>query len=190
MIWKLISFVNRLFQNCCLKIRKKREYHWQTTQMNNITMLHQSKNLLNSIVTGDMVFLCDPQAKRQSPELKSKSSARILKFNLEKSKVKVMWDIFLIHRVLSTTNSFLNVQKWTRKFTSISFVVYGMQSDGNILKMEDKHWLLLHENAPAYRSILIKKCFVWNNVTLLCSIRLHSRLAPVDLYVFLTYYVT
>jgi ribosomal protein S25 len=61
-----------------------------------LTMADQDSNFLNNIITGDETwcFLYDPQTKRQSSEWKSPSSPRTQKFRLDKSKGKVMLEVF------------------------------------------------------------------------------------------------
>uniref|UniRef100_A0A1B6MJV2 Mos1 transposase HTH domain-containing protein n=1 Tax=Graphocephala atropunctata TaxID=36148 RepID=A0A1B6MJV2_9HEMI len=59
-------------------------------------------NFLQKIVTGDETwcFLYDPQTKRQSSEWKTKTSPRKEKFRLDKSKGKVMLEVFFDYKGL------------------------------------------------------------------------------------------
>jgi len=57
-----------------------------------------------------------------------------------------------------------------------------MQSEEPPRKMKNQIWFLLHENAPAHRSGLVKGVFVKNNVTTLEHSQYSPDLAPADFY--------
>jgi transposase len=59
-----------------------------------------------------------------------------------------------------------------------------MQSGRNAPKNETSSWFLLHNNAPAHWSVLVKDFLAKSNVTTLEYPPYSSDLAPVDFYLF------
>jgi hypothetical protein len=51
-------------------------------------------------------------------------------------------------------------------------------------RMEKQHWFLLHDNAPAHRSVLVKDFLAKNNVKTLQHTPYSLNLAPADFYLF------
>jgi transposase len=67
----------------------------------------------------------------------------------------------------------------------ISFITLGMRSEGNTpKKWRTNSWFLLHDNAKAHWSVLVKAFLAKNNVTTLEHPLNSPDLAPVDFYLF------
>ena len=66
-----------------------------------------------------------------------------------------------------------------------SFVALGMRSEGNApKKWRINSWSLLHDNAPAHRSVLVKDFLVKNNTTTLQHSPYFPDLTPAYFYLF------
>jgi histone-lysine N-methyltransferase SETMAR len=144
-------------------------------------------DFLKKIVTGDETwcFLYDPQTKRQSSEWKSKTSPRREKFRLDKSKGKVMLEVFfdykgLIHYEFIPEGRTVNKELYVEILRRLRDAIRRKRPE----KWAANNWVLLHDNAPAHRSLLVGNYLAKNNVTTLEHPPYSPDLAPADFFLF------
>lgn len=144
-------------------------------------------DFLKKIVTGDETwcFLYDPQTKRQSSEWKSKTSPRREKFRLDKSKGKVMLEVFfdhkgLIHYEFIPEGQTVNKELYLEILRRLRDAIRRKRPE----KWASNNWVLLHDNAPAHRSLLVRNYLAKHNVTTLEHPPYSPDLAPADFFLF------
>lgn len=135
-----------------------------------IAMTDADDSFLRKIVTGDETwcFLYDPQTKRQSAEWKSKNSPRKQKFRLDRSRGKVMLEVFfdysgLIHYEFIPEGRTINKQLYTEILKRLRDAIRQKRPE----KWAGNDWFLLHDNAPSHLSLMVKQYLAKNNVTTL-----------------------
>lgn len=152
-----------------------------------ITAVDKDPSLLGRIVTGDekWCFLYDPQSKRASATWKSPQSPRKQKFRQDRSKGKVMLEVFfdiqgIVHLEFipegRTVNKELYVEILRRLRESIRKKRPKMWAE--------QSWVLLHDNAPAHRSLLVNDFLAKTKTTVLPHPPYSPDLAPCDFFLF------
>lgn len=161
--------------------------HRMTTAGELIDAADADPNFLKKIVTGDETwcFLYDPQTKRQSSEWKTKSSPRKEKFHLDKSKGKVMLEVFfdykgLIHYEFIPDGKTVNQGLYVDILRRLRDAIRRKRPE----KWTGNDWILLHDNAPAHRSLLVQEYLAKNNVATLEHPPYSPDLAPADFFLF------
>ncbi|KAJ4437672.1 hypothetical protein ANN_17817 [Periplaneta americana] len=125
-----------------------------------ISSADDEPTFLNRIITGDETwcFLYDPQLKRQSATWKTPLSPRQKKPRQDRSKGKVLLELFfdsngIIHMEFIPEGATLNKTRYKE--------ILGRLRDSIRRKRPElwrtKNWLLLHDNAPAHRSVLVQE---------------------------------
>lgn len=152
-----------------------------------IDMADRDPDFLKKIVTGDETwcFLYDPQTKRQSSEWKTKTSPRKEKFRLDKSRGKVMLEVFfdykgLIHYEFIPEGRAVNKELYVEVLRRLRDAIRRKRPE----KWAENNWVLLHDNAPAHGSLLVRNYLAKHSVTALEHPPYSPDLAPADFFLF------
>lgn len=142
---------------------------------------------LQRIITGDETwcFLYDPQLKRQSATWKSPSSPRRKKCRQDKTKGKVMLEVFfdcsgIVHMEFIPDGVTVNKEKYVHILRRLRQSIRRKRPDF----WQNKNWLLLHDNAPAHRSVLVQSELAKQSITVLPHPPYSPDLAPCDFFIF------
>lgn len=144
-------------------------------------------NFLNCIVTGDesWVFQYDPETKRQSMQWAGKTSPRPKKFRLQKSRIKTMLIVFfdtqgIIHKEFvpegQSVNGAYYLEVMKRLLKRISRVRPQFREKGS--------WFLLHDNAPAHSSLIVRSFLMKHAIVEINHPPYSPDLAPADFFLF------
>ena len=152
-----------------------------------IDMVDQDPGVLNRIITGDETwcYLYDPQSKRQSSEWKSPSSPRKQKFRADRSKGKVMLEVFfdskgIVHFEFIPEGRTVNKIIYVEILRRLRDAIQRKRPE----LWEAKNWILHHDNAPAHRSFMVSEYLTKSQVRVLPQPPYSPDLAPADFYVF------
>ena len=123
-----------------------------------------AKFFLDKVITGDESWVLDydPETKRQSSEWHTKSSPRLKKARMSRSKVKTMIIVFFDSHVLEQLG-----KRVQRVRTDIA-----------------DDWVLHHDIAPAHTALWIREFLVKKNIPVLPHIPYSPDLAPCDFSLF------
>lgn len=152
-----------------------------------IDMIDQDPGVLNRIITGDETwcYLYDPQSKRQSSEWKSPRSPRKQKFRADRSKGKVMLEVFfdikgIVHFEFIPEGRTVNKNLYVEILRRLRDSIRRKRPE----LWEAKNWILHHDNAPAHRSFMVSEYLTKSQVRVLPQPPYSPDLAPADFYVF------
>ncbi|KAJ4428902.1 hypothetical protein ANN_25896 [Periplaneta americana] len=152
-----------------------------------ISMADEDGDFLNKIIAGDETwcYLYDPVPKRQSSEWKSKTSPRKQKFPRDTSKGKVMLEVFfdsqgLIHHEFIPEGHTVTKELYVEILRRLRDAVRRKRPE----KWVENNWLLMHDNSPAHRAIIVKNFLARHNITALDHPPYSPDLSPPDYFLF------
>lgn len=152
-----------------------------------ISMADQDDDFLNNIIAGDETwcYLYDPVPKRQSSEWKTRTSPRKQKFPRDISKGKVMLEVFfdtqgLVHYEFIPEGRTVNREMYVDILRRLRDAVRRKRPE----KWARNNWYLLHDNAPAHRSVMVLNYLARHNVTALQHPPYSPDLSPPDFFLF------
>jgi histone-lysine N-methyltransferase SETMAR len=142
---------------------------------------------LSQIIIGDETwrFLYDPQLKRQSAAWKSPSSPRKKNPRQDRSKGKVMVELFfdsfgIVHMEFILKGATVNKHRYKEIFRRVRNSVHNKHPE----LWRRKNWLLLYDGALAHRYVLVQEELVKQQVTVLPRPPYSPDLAPCDFFFF------
>jgi hypothetical protein len=118
----------------------------------------KDRMFLNRIIRDETCcFLHDPQLKRQSATWESPSSPRKEKPRQDRSKCKVMLELFfdsfgIVHLEFIPEGATGNKHCYKKILCRLCNSIYHKRPE----LWHRKNWLLLHDNTPAHRSVLVQ----------------------------------
>jgi hypothetical protein len=117
-----------------------------------IDMVDKDNRFLNNEITGDerWCFLYDPQTKQQTSEGKSLSPRRRESFRVDRSKGNFMFKVFFDSQ--DSPKKIVNKEMYVSILRHLRDAVRKKSPE----KWRTNSWFLLHGNAPAHRSVLVK----------------------------------
>lgn len=152
-----------------------------------ISSADKDPHFLKKIVTGDETwcFLYDPQHKRQSSEWKSLTSPRTKKFKVDRSKGKVMLEVFfdyrgIIHFEFIPEGRTVNKELYLEVLNRLRNALRRKRPD----LWASQDWMLLHDNAPAHRSLVVQQYLAKHSIIVLPHPPYSPDLAPCDFELF------
>lgn len=152
-----------------------------------IDMVDRDPDLLNRVITGDETwcYLYDPLPKRRSSEWKSPQSPRKQKFRLNRSKGKVMLEVFfdckgIVHYEFIPQGRTVNKDMYVDILKRLREAVRQKRPE----LWGAKNWILHHDNAPAHRSLLVGQYLAKHQLPVLPQPPYSPDLAPADFYLF------
>lgn len=152
-----------------------------------IAKADQDPNFLQNIVTGDESWCLeyDPETKRQSAEWTSPGKKRPMKVRASKSRTKTMLITFfdgrgIIHR------------EFLRQGSTVTGAFYKDVLDRLLKRMrrvrpellDSGNWWLLHDNAPAHKSIIVQEFLAKREVVCINHPPYSPDLSPPDYFLF------
>ncbi|KAJ4451915.1 hypothetical protein ANN_03393 [Periplaneta americana] len=152
-----------------------------------ISSADDDPTFLNRIITGDETwcFLYDPQLKRQSATWKTPLSPRQKKPRQARSKGKVMLELFfdsngIVHMEFIPEGATVNKTRYKEILGRLRGSIRHKRPE----LWRTKNWLLLHDNAPTHRSVLVQEELARQQVTILPHPLYSPDLAPCDFFLF------
>lgn len=152
-----------------------------------ISSADQDRTFLNRIITGDETwcFLYDPQLKRQSATWKSPVSPKRKIPRQDRSKGKVMLELFfdslgIVHMEFIPQGATVNKTRYKEILRRLRDSIRRKRPE----LWRRKNWLLLHDNAPAHRSVLVQEELARQQITVLPHPPYSPDLAPCDFFLF------
>jgi len=125
---------------------------------------------LNHIITGDETwcYLFDIQSKRASSTWKSPTSPRSKKFRQDRSKGKVMMEVFFdsqgtVHSEFLPEGTTVNKERYLDILRRLRESIRRKRPQF----WQSGDWYLLHDNAPAHRSQLVTQFLAKTHTTVL-----------------------
>ena len=108
-----------------------------------------------------------------------------MKFRRDRSKGKVMLEVFfdsqgIVHYEFIPEGRTVNKEMYVEILRRLRDAIRRKRPD----KWAQKNWLLLHDNAPSHRSLLVKQYLAKHGVTTLEHPPYSPDLAPCDFYLF------
>lgn len=118
-------------------------------------------------------------------EWHKQNKTRKQKFRLDRSRGKVMLEVFfdyrgLIHYEFIPEGRTVNKQLYTEILKRLRDAIRRKRPE----KWAGNDWFLLHDNAPSHRSLMVKQYLAKHNVTTLEHPPYSPDLAPPDFYLF------
>ena len=132
-----------------------------------------------------MVFPVRPPAKATIDGMEVAIITRTMKFMQDRSKGKVMLEVFfdsqgIVHYEFIPEGRTVNKEMYVEILRRLRDAIRRKRPD----KWAQKNWLLLHDNAPSHRSLLVKQYLAKHGVTTLEHPPYSPDLAPCDFYLF------
>ncbi|CAK9801097.1 Mariner Mos1 transposase [Anthophora plagiata] len=147
----------------------------------------RDENFLKTIVTGDETwcFQYNPETKRQSAEWRSPDEGNPKKSCLEKSKIKTMLIVFydskgIIHKEFVPSGTTVTAEYYLAVLKRLVGRVHRIRPEYR----EPSSWRLLHDNAPAHRSLIVTDFLTKNDIFLLQHPPYSLDLALCDYFLF------
>lgn len=154
---------------------------------NFIEAADMNENFLSNIITGDETwcFQYDPSTKRQSAEWRLSEENRPTKVRATKSKVKTMLIAFfdsrgIVHKEFVPTGQTVTGTFYVEVLTRLIARIRRVRPE----LYESGEWCLLHDNAPAHSSVIVRQFLAKKSVTILDHPPYSPDLAPADFMLF------
>ncbi|UYV77019.1 hypothetical protein LAZ67_14002900, partial [Cordylochernes scorpioides] len=144
-------------------------------------------NLLQRVITGDEAWVdgYDVETKAQSSQWKLPHEPRPKKARQVRSNVKVLLTVFfdcrgVVHHEFLPQGRTVNKEYYLQVMRNLREAIRQKRPD----LWKNKNWLLHHDNAPAYTSLLVRDFLAKNNTLMMPQPPYFPDLAPCDFFLF------
>ncbi|VEN48760.1 unnamed protein product [Callosobruchus maculatus] len=144
-------------------------------------------NVLQRVITGDgsWVYGHDMETKAQSSQWKLPHEPRPKKARQVRSNVKALLTVFfdcrcMVHHEFLPQVSTVNKKYYLQAMRNLRGAIRQKRPD----LWKNKHWLLHHDNGPAYTSLLVREYLAKNNTVMVPQSPYSPDMAPCDFLLF------
>ncbi|UYV69131.1 hypothetical protein LAZ67_6002522 [Cordylochernes scorpioides] len=180
MRWVAAKFVPKLL-NCDQK------QHRMNIANEMLDSVRDDPNLFQRVITGDeaWVYGYDVEIKAQSSQWKLPHEPRPKKARQVRSNVKVLLTVFfdcrgVVHHEFLPQGRTVNKEYYLQVMCNLREAIRQKRPD----LWKNKSWLLHHDNAPAYTSLLVRDFLAKNNTLMMPQPPYSPDLAPCDFFLF------